>query len=60
MITRGGSHSAIEIPQEVEELNLKHENINIQYAWPFDTDTFALYLATHVRTFDPDSVTFAT
>ena len=60
MITRGGSHSEREIPEELEALRLKYRDIDIQYAWPFDTDTFALYLTTHVRTFDPDSVTFAT
>jgi len=57
---RGGSHSEREIPEELEALRLKYRDIDIQYAWPFDTDTFALYLTTHVRTFDPDSVTFAT
>ncbi len=58
MITRGGSHSEREIPEELEALRLKYRDIDIQYAWPFDTDTFALYLASHVRTFDPGSVAF--
>ena len=57
MITRGGSHSEREIPEELEALRLRYRDIDIQYAWPFSVDTFALYLATHVRTFDPDSVT---
>ena len=30
----------------------KFKNIDIKYAWPFDMDTFALFLATHVKVHD--------
>jgi sirohydrochlorin cobaltochelatase len=53
MITRGGSHSENEIPEEVSALSLKHPNIVIQYAWPFSIDAFALFLITHIKAFDP-------
>jgi len=53
MITRGGSHSEKEIPEELQVLCSKHPNIDIQYAWPFDMDIFALFLTTHIKVFDP-------
>ena len=53
MITRGGSHSEIEIPEELKALRQKHSNIDIQYAWPFDIDAFALFLTTHIKTAGP-------
>jgi sirohydrochlorin cobaltochelatase len=56
MITRGGSHSEREIPEELEVLRKKFKNIDINYAWPFDMDTFALFLATHVKIHDPLSM----
>ena len=53
MITRGGSHSEIEIPEELKALRQKHSNIDIQYAWPFDIDAFALFLTTHIKIASP-------
>ena len=53
MITRGGSHSEREIPKEVEVMRKKFKDVDIQYAWPFDMDTFALFLSSHVKMFDP-------
>ena len=58
MITRGGSHSEQEIPQELEVLREKFKDIDIQYAWPFDMDAFALFLATHVKIFNPLSIDY--
>jgi len=56
MITRGGSHSEQEIPEELEVLRKKFKDIEIQYAWPFDIDTFALFMSTHVKIHDHLSV----
>ncbi len=53
MITRGGSHSEREIPEELTDLKREFEDIDIQYAWPFDIDAFASFLSIHVKTFDP-------
>ena len=53
MITRGGSHSEIEIPEELKALRQKYSNIDIQYAWPFDIDAFALFLTTHIKNASP-------
>lgn len=56
MITRGGSHSEREIPEELEDLKQKFQDIDIQYAWPFDMAVFALFLTTHINIFDPLAV----
>ncbi len=53
MITRGGSHSENEIPEELHALSSKHPGIDIQYAWPFSMDAFALFLTDHIKTFNP-------
>ena len=58
MITRGGSHSEREIPEELEVLRNKFKDIDIEYAWPFDIDTFALFLATHVKVLNPLSIDY--
>ena len=52
MVTRGGSHSEIEIPEEVNALSSKYKDVEIQYAWPFDMDNFASFLSSHVKSFD--------
>ena len=59
MITRGGSHSEIEIPEEIKALQLKNKETVIQYAWPFDINSFALFLSTHVKTFESKLSTIA-
>ena len=53
MITRGGSHSENEIPEELSALSLKYPGIDIQYAWPYDMDVFASFLTTHIKAFNP-------
>lgn len=51
MFTPGGSHSEIEIPEEVEFLNQKFPGINIEYAWPFDLNQVATFLSKHILTY---------
>ena len=53
MITRGGSHSENEIPEELSALSLKYPGMDIQYAWPYDMDVFASFLTTHIKAFNP-------
>jgi sirohydrochlorin cobaltochelatase len=53
MITRGGSHSENEIPDELSDISIKYPSIDIQYAWPYDMDVFASFLATHIKEFNP-------
>ena len=52
MITRGGSHSETEIPEEIEKLRKKYQTIDIQYAWPYCMDGFAKYLSGHIEAHD--------
>ena len=53
MITRGGSHSENEIPEELQALRQKHSDIDIEYAWPFSMDAFALFLTDHIKNYNP-------
>ena len=49
MITPGGSHSEIEIPETLDQLRLRHPDIVIRYAWPFELSEVARLLASQVR-----------
>ena len=51
MITRGGSHSEKEIPEELSDISVKYPGIDIQYAWPYDLDAFSVLLSDHIRNF---------
>ena len=53
MITRGGSHSEKEIPEELSDISVKYPGIDIQYAWPYDMNVFASFLTTHIKKFNP-------
>lgn len=48
MLTPGGSHAAIEIPEVLAECRGRHPEMTITYAWPFDPNTIASFLADHV------------
>jgi len=48
MFTPGGSHSEIEIPEEVDELNKKFPDVNVDYAWPFDLEHVGKFLSEHI------------
>jgi len=51
MLTAGGSHAEIEIPEEVAALKHTHPTVTIRYAWPFDKQLVAGMLATHLKKF---------
>ncbi|MEK9630204.1 MAG: CbiX/SirB N-terminal domain-containing protein [Nitrospinota bacterium] len=48
MFTPGGSHSEIEIPEEINELKEMFPNVKINYAWPFDLEHVANFLKGHL------------
>lgn len=54
MLTPGGAHSEIEIPEILERMRATHPNITIQYAWPFAQSTIAEVLHKQVRQFMPE------
>ena len=49
MMTPGGSHSEVEIPQLVQQLRKVHPDVRIHYAWPFDLDALASFMVTHIE-----------
>jgi sirohydrochlorin cobaltochelatase len=51
MLTPGGSHSEIEIPETLERLRAKHLGIELRYAWPFDLGQVAAMLAGQIQQF---------
>lgn len=51
MLTPGGSHSEIEIPEILGGLRALHPALDIRYAWPTDLDLLAGMLANHLKKF---------
>lgn len=51
MLTPGGSHSELEIPETLKHLCAKHPGIAIRYAWPFDLSQVASMLAGQLKRF---------
>lgn len=52
MLTPGGSHSEIDIPQSLAALRGAHPAVQLRYAWPVDLDLLAGMIAAQVRKFD--------
>jgi sirohydrochlorin ferrochelatase len=52
MLTPGGSHSEIEIPEILDDLRARHPALEIRYAWPTDLDLMAGMLANHLKNFE--------
>ncbi len=48
MLTPGGVHSEVEIPETLETLRARYPHVDIRYAWPLDLDLVAELLAGHV------------
>ena len=51
MVTPGGFHSEVEIPEILEQLRKQYPDIVLRYAWPFDMDLIAAMLATQIKQF---------
>ena len=51
MMTKGGEHSEIEIPQAIQKVQKQHPQIKIIFAWPFEPSEVALFLAQQIRRF---------
>jgi len=49
MFTRGGMHAEREIPGIVLAANKAHPGVKIDYAWPFDPDFLADFLAAQLQ-----------
>lgn len=49
MLTPGGVHSEVEIPETIATLRTRHPAVEFRYAWPFDLDAVAGLLAGQLR-----------
>ena len=48
MMTRGGEHSEIEIPDSVKRAQERHPAVSFKYAWPLDISGVASFLAAQI------------
>lgn len=48
MVTPGGSHAEVEIPEILGQLRTLHPQVALRYAWPFDLDLVAGMLAKQI------------
>lgn len=44
MLTRGGSHAELEIPEDIEKARQRNPKASFRYAWPFDSGFVARFL----------------
>jgi sirohydrochlorin cobaltochelatase len=51
MMTRGGEHSAVDIPGAIRRAQQKFPSRKIVYAWPFATEDIACFLSSQVIRF---------
>jgi len=51
MMTRGGEHSALDIPEAVRRAQQRFPSRKIVYAWPFATEDIARFLSSQVIRF---------
>lgn len=49
MITPGGSHSEIDIPEALDRARAAFPDVRIHFEWPLDLDKVAAMYAAHVR-----------
>ena len=52
MLTPGGTHTELEIPESIDELRVEFPRLDIRYAWPFATEHLAAFFVEHLRQFD--------
>jgi sirohydrochlorin cobaltochelatase len=56
MLTPGGSHSEVEIPESIARVQKHHPSVEIVYAWPFEPALVADLLLNRIRaTDDPEA-----
>ena len=53
MVTPGGSHSEVEIPEILKHLKQQYPGVVLHYAWPFDLQQVARVLADQIFRFAP-------
>lgn len=53
MLTRGGGHAELEIPEAIARAQAAHPHVPFVYAWPYDTADVARFLAGQVSRVRP-------
>lgn len=48
MMTRGGEHSEVEIPDSVKRAQERHPAVTFKYVWPLDVTAIAQFLAEQI------------
>ncbi len=48
MMTPGGEHAEIDIPATIDAARRRHRQVDFRYAWPFETEDVAAFLADQV------------
>ena len=51
MMTTGGEHSEVDIPEAIERAHQRHPDIKVTYAWPFDPAQVAEFLTAQITRF---------
>ena len=51
MLTPGGVHSEIDIPESIAPLRVRHPQAVLRYAWPFDLEGIAQMIGRHLGPF---------
>ena len=51
MLTPGGVHSEVEIPETLERIRNQHPEVRIAYAWPYDLGAIATMMAGQLQRF---------
>ncbi len=49
MVTRGGEHSEVDIPEAVRRAQDRHPGVRFRYVWPFDPAAIARFLASQIE-----------
>jgi sirohydrochlorin cobaltochelatase len=52
MITPGGVHTELDIPESIGALRVEFPHLDIRYAWPFAAERLAALFVEHLRQFD--------
>ena len=49
MLTLGGAHAETDIPASIGRARMRHPEVAIDYAWPYDPEAVAGFLAEHAK-----------
>lgn len=51
MMTRGGEHATVDIPEAIQHAQKRHRGIPMVYAWPFEVSEVARFLVEQIERF---------